>query len=268
MKKKEPVILIKIGGSLITDKRKVSCLKPKTLEMIVEEVRKVVRETSKLLVLGSGGGSFSHPPAEKYSTHLGVISKRSCYGIAETQDADARINRIVVSKLLKKGLPAVSISPSSCLLTENEKLKKAFFEPVKKLLSLEMIPVLHGDVVMDVKKGCANLSSDRALGLLGKYLKKQGFMVEKIIYCGQTNGVYDEDGKTIEVISSKNFNRYKKVIGGSDGVDTTGGMLHKVEEALSLAKKGIPGLIINGARRGNLLKAVRGEKVLGTRIER
>lgn len=268
MKKKKPVILIKIGGSLITDKRKQSCLKAKVLEMIAEEIRGLVKTTSKLLVLGSGGGSFSHPPAKKYSTHLGAINKKSCYGIAETQDADARINRIVVSKLLKKGLPVVSITPSSCLLTENGKLKKAFFEPVKKLLGLEMIPVLHGDVVLDVGKGCANLSSDRALGFIGEYLKNQGFMVEKIIYCGQTNGVYDEGGKTIEVINSKNFKRYKKALGGSDGIDVTGGMRRKVEEALLLARKGIPGLIINGAKQGSLLRAVKGEKVLGTRVER
>jgi len=45
-------------------------------------------------------------------------------------------------------------------------------------------------------------------------------------------------------------------------------MIHKVEEALFLAKQGIPGLIIDGIENGTLSKAVKGEKVLGTRIEK
>ena len=110
------------------------------------------------------------------------------------------------------------------------------------------------------------ISTERALGYLGIYLLKQGFKVEKIIHCGQTNGVYDEDGKTIKLINSANFEHYKKALGGSGGVDVTGGMIHKVEESLKLAKKGIPGLIIDGVEHGTLSKAVKGEKGYRTPI--
>ena len=77
--------------------------------------------------------------------------------------------------------------------------------------------------------------------------------------------------KLDEVIIANNYwvftEKYEKVLGGSGGVDVTGGMKHKVEEALELAKKGIPGLIIDGVVNGSLAQAVKGGKVLGTRIE-
>ena len=265
---KKPVVLIKIGGSLITDKAKPFILRKKALEVIAEEVKKARKETGKLLVLGHGGGSFPHVPAKKYKTHLGVLGKKSYQGIAEVQDAAARLNRIVVAKLLEKDLPAFSINPSSCYLMEDDRLKACFFEVIKKLLAFEMLPVLYGDVLLDTKRGCMIISTERALGYLGEYLLKQGFRVEKVIHCGQTNGVYDEDGKTIELINSANFERYKKALGGSGGVDVTGGMIHKVEESLKLAKKGIPGLIIDGIEHGTLSKAVKGERILGTRVEK
>lgn len=266
--KNKPVVLIKIGGSLITDKAKPFTLRKRALDVIASEVKRARKETGKLLVLGHGGGSFPHVPAKKYSTHLGIINKKSYRGIAEVQDAAARLNRIVIDKLLEKKLPAVSINPSSCYLMEDDKLKTAFFEPIKKLLEFEMIPVLYGDVVLDTKTGCIIMSTERTLGYLGRYLLKQGFKVEKIIHCGQTNGVYDENGETIKIINSKNFKHYKKVLDGSGGIDVTGGMIHKVEEALKLAKKGIPGLIIDGIEHGTLSRAVKGGSVLGTKVER
>ncbi|MFQ6033183.1 MAG: amino acid kinase, partial [Candidatus Zixiibacteriota bacterium] len=73
-------------------------------------------------------------------------------------------------------------------------------------------------------------------------------------------------GETIPLITADNFKDYQKIIGQSEGTDVTGGMIHKVKEALGLAREGVPGLIIDGISNGVLSKAVLGEKVLGTEI--
>ena len=84
---------------------------------------------------------------------------------------------------------------------------------------------------------------------------------------GNTDGVYDERGNTIDKITPKNFAEVKKVLGGSKSIDVTGGMLHKVEESLNLAKKlNIKTLIINGNMENSLLKAILGKEVVSTII--
>lgn len=261
----KPIVLIKIGGSLITDKKKKFSLKEENLNLVCQEIKKATT-FKKLLIIGHGSGSFAHFPAKKYKTHLGVVNNKSIEGIAEVADAAARLNRIVVKKLLNYKVNAVTISPSSMMTTRNHKPKSVFLESLEKLLFLNLLPVVYGDQVFDIKKGCTIFSTERVLGFLAVSLQKKGYFIEKIIHCGTTQGVYDKKGKTIPLLSNKNFVKYKKSFKGSNGIDITGGMIHKVEETLLLAKRGIPGFVICGCQKNNLSKAVAGKKVNGTKI--
>ena len=56
-------------------------------------------------------------------------------------------------------------------------------------------------------------------------------------------------------------------IGGSAGVDVTGGMRGKLLELLDLADLGIESVIFNAGIEGNIARALKGERV-GTRIGR
>ena len=261
------IILIKIGGSLITDKQKPFTLRKQALEKICNEIH-LAQKTGKLLILGHGGGSFPHFPAKKYQTHLGIKDASSYKGIAEVADAAARLNRIVVQTLLKKGVNALSISPSSIFVSKNFVKDSLCTESVEQALQLGLLPVVYGDVILDREKGCTIYSTERVLGYIGLVLQKHGYTIEKIIHCGQTNGVYDDNGNTIPFINSKKIDALRHCLGGSGGVDVTGGMIHKVEESLELAKQGIPGLIIDGIEHGSLSQAIAGIEVLGTRIEK
>lgn len=262
----KPLIFVKIGGSLITDKTKPYTLKERALDVICGEIKKAIT-SGKLLVVGHGGGSFPHYPATKYQTHKGIINEASYRGIAEVADVAAQLNRIVIKKLLEKRVNAVTVNPLSMMIAQNHQLQSLCSESVEELLKLGMVPVLYGDQIIDTKIGCTIFSTEKVLGYLALHLKRKGYVIEKIIHCGQTNGVYDMDGKTIPMINQNNFAKYKKSLNGSGGIDVTGGILHKVEETLALAKAGIPGLIIDGVENGSLSKAVAGEQVLGTRVE-
>lgn len=263
---KKPLVFIKIGGSLITDKTKPFVLKERALETICEEIA-VATRTGKQLVLGHGAGSFAHVPAKKYKTHLGIINAESYRGIVEVADVAAQLNRIVMKKLLERGINAVTISPLSTIVAQNHQLKSICTDSFEEVLRLGLLPVVYGDQIFDSSVGCTVFSTEKILGYLAIRLKKKGYAIERIIHCGQTNGVYDADGKTIPLINGSNFKKYRKILGDSGGIDVTGGMIHKVEETLALAKQGIPGLIIDGIEQGSLSKAVAGEPVLGTRIE-
>jgi len=78
-------------------------------------------------------------------------------------------------------------------------------------------------------------------------------------------GVYDFQKRIIPEINKKNFNEIKRFLKEAEKIDVTGGMLHKVMEAIEMAKNGIEVNIIGGER-GNLGKCLKGEKV-GTRIK-
>ncbi len=261
----KPIVLIKIGGSLITDKNKPFTVREEALDIIANEVKKA-SQMGKTLIVGHGAGSFAHIPAKKYQTHKGIINNQSYRGIAEVADVAARLNRIVVKKFLEKQVNAVSVSPLSSMIASNHQLDQIFTQPIEQLLKNNLLPVVYGDQILDTKNGCTIFSTEKVLSYLALELKNKGYQIEQIIQCGQTNGVYDADGDTISEINSKNYKRYKQILGGSNGVDVTGGMLHKVEETLALAKKGVPGLIIDGIVHGTLSDAIEGREVVGTRI--
>jgi len=262
------VVLVKIGGSLITDKNKPFTLNPRALAIIVKEIKKVRAQTNKLLILGHGAGSFGHTVAKKYDTVNGAKSAKDVFGLAKVADSAIELNRYVVKALLAQKLPAVSLSPCSNLLANNKQFKQGFFKTLKQLLKLSGLPVVYGDVVLDTTIGATIFSTEKVLAAIGQELQTDpAFKVEQIIHCGQTVGVYDQDGQTIPLINSRNFNQIKPYLNGSHGVDVTGGMIHKVEESLKLAQQGIPALIIDGIEQGSLSRAIKGQSVPGTRVE-
>jgi len=263
----KPIILIKIGGSLITDKSKPYTLKGKALHIICEEIKKA-QGLDKQLIIGHGGGSFAHVPAKKHQTQKGTEGDESMEGIAEVANDAAKLNRIVINKMLEVGINALSICPSSIMVSENKQLKEIFSESIEMSLGKNLLPVLYGDQILDAKTGGTIFSTEKVLGYVALHLKEKGYQIERIIHCGKTNGVYNEDGKTVEVINTDNFKQYEDFLDGSSGVDVTGGMIHKVEETLKLAQKGIPGLIIDGIEHGSLSSAIKGEPVVGTKIEK
>ncbi|OGJ37365.1 MAG: hypothetical protein A3A82_02550 [Candidatus Pacebacteria bacterium RIFCSPLOWO2_01_FULL_47_12] len=263
----QPITLIKIGGSLITDKNKPYTVRSEALATIAQEVKKAMN-LGKPLILGHGAGSFGHIPAKKYQTHKGLLNEQSRQGIVEVAAAARRLNAIVMQALFDAQVQAVAVSPLSMMTATNFAFGDIFTEPLEQLLQLGLLPVVYGDQIFDAEVGCTIFSTEKVLAHLGLTLQSKGYEIERIIHCGQTNGVYDASGDTIPLISPANVDQFRTALGGSSGVDVTGGMLHKVEETLALAKQGISGLIIDGIEYGSLSQAVAGKSVLGTRVEK
>lgn len=263
---KKNLILIKLGGSLITDKNKAFTAKEDVILRLSKEIKKSLKDINGDLIVGHGSGSFGHTVASKYKTQEGIINSNSIVGFPLVADAARKINTIVMNSLLKEGIKAVSFSPFSFIYTKNEKDINSFIFPIKKSLEVGLVPVIYGDVIMDKERGFCIYSGEKTLNLLAEKLKKSYTKI-KVIYCGETDGVYDEKGTTIKEITLKNFSLISKALKGSSGVDVTGGMLHKVKEALEIAKelKAVT-QIINATKDDQLKKAILGQKILSTRI--
>lgn len=259
----EGMILVKLGGSLITNKSKPMTLREEVLVDLVGQVKRTWGKTQGRLVLGHGQGSFGHVPAEKYHTIEGRVGEQSVYGAAVVEDVASQLNRIVVGECLKQGLPAVSIRPFDFARVNGK--TELWLGNLLQALEEGFLPVVYGDVVLDETKSFTIWSTEKVLNELVGGLLLRGVEVNKVIHCGDVDGFLVK-GKVVEEINAVNLVKMKKEITETQGFDVTGGMLHKVEESMLSAKQGVESYIIGGNHGGNLYKALTGGKFVGTRI--
>lgn len=261
------IILIKLGGSLITDKSRPLTSRPDIIRRLGLEIKSALSIKKNLrIILSHGSGSFGHIPAKKYGTADGFKNQRGRLGACITSDIAAKLNRIVIQELISTGLPVVFMPPSSIMIAENGKPLKIFIEPILLLLDKGIIPVLYGDVIWDEKKGSAIFSGETSLKIVAEELIQKGWKITRDVQCGIEDGVLDQNGKVISVITPVKFTKLHQAIGGSKNLDVTGGMLHKVKEGLEMAKHGIKTLIIGGKHKNYLQRALLGRSVPGTLI--
>lgn len=260
-------ILLKLGGSLITDKTKPYTARYKVIKDLSWQIKKALIKNKNIqLIIGNGAGSYGHYVAEQYQMTKGINNEDQKIGFCLVQDAVARLNRIIVKSFIDIGLKAVSLHPSSMIVARKNKVVKFFLEPLISFLSLGIIPVIYGDIVYDEINGSSIFSTERLFQEVFLRLSKKGIVINKVISAGITKGILDEKGKTIPVVNSNKINLIKKVFYPTKGFDVTGGMLHKLENSVKLAKKGVSTLIIDGVFNNSLYKALIGEKVKGTII--
>ena len=95
-----PLTLLKLGGSLITDKNRPHTPRLEVLARLAEEIAAARRQRPGLrLLLGHGSGSFGHVPAQKYGTCQGVHSADEWQGFVEVWHQAAALNRLVMEAL-------------------------------------------------------------------------------------------------------------------------------------------------------------------------
>jgi isopentenyl phosphate kinase len=254
------IILVKLGGSVITDKKTAYLAKVDIIKCLARELK----SSPSSLIIAHGSGSFGHPSAVKFGGMKGYKSKE---GFAKVALDAMAINAIVMKILVEQKLPAVSFKPMSMIIASDGKMESSFFEPLNQALLQGFIPVVYGDGILDKTWKSTIFSGETTLSKIGIYFKNKGYQIIKIIEVGETDGVYNDKKKTIEQISKNSWSKIKQFIFNSNRSDVTGGMQHKIEEALIMAKLGIETVIINGKRKDELKNALLGKKVKGTVIK-
>ncbi len=267
---------MKLGGSVITEKGKPFTERVDIIKRLAQEIHEARQEKKLNIIVGHGGGSYPHVPAKEYAVHKGVTSERSYEGIAKVQDAASRLNRIIVREFIDAGENAMSIQLSACSIAKGGRIHNMFMKPIEMLLDDGMLPIVYGDVGLDLEKGCCILSTEEIINYMtknaGEILK--GYHIAKILVCGRVDGVFtgnpDNDGESelIPVITPNNIGEVGKYLAESSGIDVTGGMRHKVESMLELAEHGIESEIINALKPDNVKNALLGQDGFGTIIRK
>jgi isopentenyl phosphate kinase len=260
------VTLVKLGGSLLTDKRAVETARPEVLARLAAEIALGQAGAGGRLIVAHGSGSFGHVAARRHRLAAGLREPGQLAGISLTQERAAALHWQVVAALATAGLHPFSLAPSSSVVAAAGRPESFALDPLLLALANGLLPVLYGDVVLDREQGVAICSTERLFELLAPRLAASGLPVGRVLWLGETAGVYDEHGHTVPHLDAARATALKRrgTVGAAAGTDVTGGMLHRVETALALAAAGIPSLIADGTVPGLLASALRGEPVPGT----
>ena len=263
----DSIVVIKLGGSLLTNKRKPETARRKEIARLAEEISKARKKTGRRVILSHGSGSFGHVAAEKFRLTEGFVDPSQRVGASITQASAARLNRIIVQALIDAGESPFVLAPSSFLTARLGRPVKGDTEGLKLALSRDLLPVVYGDVLLDSDLGVSIASTEAVLTYLIGRLLKQRFPIARAYWLGDTDGVLAEDGSVIPTIQPDDLTSLRPLLGGAQGFDVTGGMRHRVETAAKLAEMGVLSWIANGTTPGLLGKALRGESIPGTRVE-
>ena len=261
------LIMIKWGGSLITEKDKPFTPRLEIIQTLAKQIKKLTEIRPDLkIILGHGSGSFGHAVASQFQTRNGVKSVEDWIGFSKVWHAARSLNVIVTQALHDQGVPAVTFSPSSFISSSNGKGFEYFIYPFEKALSTSILPVIHGDVIFDHLLGGTILSTEDIFLFLSNYYQPQ-----KILLAGIEDYIwadFPEKKFPIKSITTRNFDDIKTKIGKSTSVDVTGGMIEKVRLMIDLVKK-YPDTkisIFSGLSSDCLIQEVLGETT-GTLIE-
>ncbi len=241
--------VLKLGGSVITEKDSPETLDEESLAAVADDVG--AADVADL-VLVHGGGSFGHHNAANH----GVTTETGSHDtatVADVHGAMKALNREVLARLRERGVPAVPVHPLSAAHRDADGTLGLPTDQVAAMLGEGFVPVLHGDVVAHEGEGVIVVSGDELVVELAAALD-----ADRVGLCSTVPGVLDGDGAVVDRIRS--YDEVADALGGSDATDVTGGMAAKVRELLALSA---PANVFDAAGVGPFLA---GESP-GTRID-
>lgn len=217
------VTVLKLGGSVITDKGSDNTVADDHLERIASHLSAAQPDE---LVLVLGGGSFGHPAARRH----GVSATEGTFdgaAIADIHTAMTTLTDRVLTHLSDHDIQAVPMHPLSLAYRDGDGLQLEL-GAVSGALRDGFVPVLHGDGVVTAGAGVTILSGDDIVVETARILD-----ADRVGLCSDVDGVLDASGAVIEEIDS--YETVIDALGRSETTDVTGGMARKVRVLLELS---------------------------------
>ena len=262
--------LLKLGGSLITDKSLPRAPRNDVLKRISDEVAAYRTDhPESQLILGHGSGSFGHIPAKKYATRNGVRSAEEWRGFAEVHCEATALNRLVVDALRNAGLPVLPFSALEGVRCAERKISAWDRAPIFAAIENGLIPVVFGDTIFDSVLGGTILSTEELFaGII-----RQSSETLRVLLAGIEAGIYADFPARTELVPEIRLDRERKnglqFIQGSVYPDVTGGMKSKIEAVGTFLENPnvTEALVFSGNKSGSIYDALSGTR-FGTRVVR
>ncbi len=255
------MIIIKLGGSIITDKTDYR----KFNKDIVARLCREIKDSGQDVIIVHGAGSFGHILSKRSKLNDGFVSKDQIPAVAQVCYDTRDLSSMIIKELIDVGIPAISVPPGSAFYMEDRVLKMGDAPVIRMMVEKGLMPVMFGDVVQDKRLGFAICSGDQITELLAKM-----FDAERVIFVSDIDGLFDSDPKTdpdARLLSRINKDTLSSVDMSIGVDDVTGGVRGKIETMLDMCSKDRDCILVNGMVEGRLLSLLRGEDVVCTRAE-
>ncbi|KAG7177687.1 Isopentenyl phosphate kinase-like [Homarus americanus] len=211
-------LVIKLGGSAITEKSLPETFKEAAIRESVKLVKLCVNKGLKVVVV-HGAGSFGHQQAKEYKVTGGWMrdsgGSQVNYGFSLTRVS--------------------CMKPCGNWTTQDGKVVQSGVSAVSSFLGAGFVPVLHGDCVLDTVTGCTILSGDTVIKTLCKELA-----VGKVVFLTDVAGIYDKPpqvpgAKLIPNIRvDENGKIVQQITTDALSCDVTGGIELKLSSAVEI----------------------------------
>jgi isopentenyl phosphate kinase len=222
-------MIIKFGGSVITNKRGYKEVDPEVIKRLSQIVGKFWENWKGRLILINGAGSFGHAVVKNYDL-VGKIEENKLLGFADVYNSCNYLSTIVCSELIKQGVPAVFLPPLFFITQKNGKVVEFNSKAFKSLLTEGLLPVSGGNMVNDLVLGKSIVSGDRIIFELVRELD-----LPTVAFGTDVDGILDNKGEVIPHITREDFTEIRKYLTTKEG-DYTGAMLGKVETIFQMGR--------------------------------
>ncbi|MGV8176939.1 MAG: isopentenyl phosphate kinase [Candidatus Bilamarchaeaceae archaeon] len=249
------MILIKIGGSVITKKLGYMEISEDTISKIARAIANQWKKGHRKIAIIHGAGSYGHAPILKHGLGSSVKNEADRVAFAEVHAACTDLSMFLVWELVREGVPAVSVSPFTIAAQSNGKLTKFDDRIVTDLVKKGYLPVVHEDMMLDARLGGAMCAADSLMFKLAKHAKK-------VIYATTIDNLI-VNGKTVHKVTRKDFKTLGPAIRGSES-DIRGGIAGRLEELLQLK---VPSYMINGVKVERIEDIIEGKKTVCLEIK-
>ena len=186
---KKKIILLKLGGSLLTDKNKPFSIREDVVKSAVDQII----EANEKLILIHGGGSFGHPLAKQYSISKGLDKSipNQIFGVAETHQSMNKFNTYLINQFLEQQYPVLSIQSSSIFIKDFDIILTKSLDVIETALDLDIMPILYGDIILDKQGSFSIISGDQIILELCQNLTN--YNVSKVVFAMESDGLYIVD---------------------------------------------------------------------------
>lgn len=256
-----PLVVVKLGGAVITRKREVERARPKVLARLASEIASV--EGRRFVVL-HGAGSFGHPGAKKFGLARGPLSTESeayrARGAAIVATEVRRLHLLVLRALVRAGVSPASVPIATHARNREGRIVSFDAAPFADALGRGLVPVSFGDVVPDERWGASILSADTIAEQLVTPLRP-----DRVLFVSDVPGILRGPPQGRRTVVPELSEEVIATLRPSPGTaDVTGGIRGKAESMLRIAHAGVDAGLISGLTDGGLSRALRGEKVYGS----
>lgn len=242
------LLAIKLGGGLITDKKKPLTHRPEIIKSLAREISQIRKKGEADIVVGTGAGSYGHYLVAKHGLALRGPLEGNGKTVNEIHEAVKSLNGLVAKEIRAEGLPIESVSGQS--VVENP-------ARIEAVLAGGKIASIYGDIVTETDR-YKIYSTEELFKLLLNRLALQYNKVLVVLAVAE-GGVLDARGNTISTIDKKQIDglSWSK----HEGYDVTGGMEQKLRLATELLDNAQRVQIVDGRVSGNILKALQNRRV-------